>query len=1156
MVSPIVAGQLKILSKGITMKKVLVLGIGGSGCNVAELFSQTNKNNQNISFLGIDTDVESLSKVDGIKTLCLTDYSSLGKVVDTLNKDSVSEWFPCDDKDGKVNFFRAMEMGRGANGWRMKGLLSFEYMLSDDEKKKSLLESLDEFVAVKKDDANETCELQVVVVTSLCGGTGSALFLPLAIYIQKYIKTKYNKGVTFKALASCPDIYEGNLTSENKIKAYANAYATLREFNAVDLVSKGYNVQAKEESKCKVGFKIGSEKSKGIGVLFDSNNPDFYTRSAQPYDRLYLFDRIVGMPTIRSHEQIMVKALNLIIDEKPFDREDSVYAGISIAEVVFEYESIIDYVSRKKTFDDFENEWLWLYSITNETLSNPEHARVHGDKNPTYCFAQTFVDCYKNTLGVSKYSEYLALGREKPDSEDFLAETDVVTSEITDDQISDFVAEIWKTAFTLFENDSLKALNEELDTKNCKILPVKMFDSKAVKEQKSQAFYDKVEICNTQLADFHRFCIKKYKDVTEKVIQQLFNESGEFSIKHRLLTANGKYLHPVTSILALSAFYVHLVNSFKNSNANDKVFFETYEDKLLPKIVLKQIDFAKEVSAKEYGDLGFARLTEVLNFNATTINKNVIKSFGDVVNDIKTAKDKILNVFTLYVLKQVEEKLRALIEKYKKVFDILPAVLSDNKVDVKIALMDNTTSTCTKMNVGCGEDIKQKAYEKYVEAVKDDFTFDNVYGEVTADFINSDEDADLFKVLSAKRREFVCANEKMSAIYNTNIFRILHDRDIFATELPKISKYNDFKQALSLVALPLDISIKGDDTDSTIRTETVTLVPKGASDFARKMLGDDTLDEQTSVDKYLFTQGNIEAQTTVTDAIQSNKIFAVKKIFNFDLWLFNKINEKNESSNYYKNYKKALGVKVEQFTQMWNPHLCKDRLSGDYLPFINPEQQVIYEKGVYKAIMYMLDKGVLYVNPNEANNDAFYYNVEDDAVAVYYEGNHVLLKKTENLFGFARENAEFAIKYAELFDAELEKECSSLPLNGYDKVDLPLIRDSILKTDLVNMLTGDMYASVRSINAIKAKSLIDFVVEMADNEKLKFETVNFINVISDVINYTVKYRTSKNIDNEETLYAEVIAGIKEKYEKRAKQLGQRKYKEKAEKFFALIKKDN
>lgn len=1127
------------------MRKVLVLGIGGSGCSVAEIYSETVKNNENIEFLGIDTDVAFLEKVNGIKTLCLTDYSSLGKTVDVLGKESISEWFPCDDKDGKVQFFRSMEMGTGANGWRMKGLLSFEYMLSDEEKRETFHKTLDRVVRKGHDTLCD--EVEVIIVNSLCGGTGSALFLPVALYVKRYLKSKYGKEITVKGLVSCPDVYEDHLTSENKIKAYANAYAALKEFNAVDLVSKRYNEYAKKNSKSKVVFKIGSEKSKGIGVLFDSERKEFFEKSSQPFDKLYLFERIVGINTIKANEQIIAKVLDLIENEKISERDENVYAGISISEVVFEYNSVIEYVALKKTYDDIENEWSWLYSIALKGVFNEENAPI-AEGTYIYRFASSLVKNYQSVLGTKKYSEYLALGRDKGD-DDIVSDIDVKTPTITEEQIDCYISDIVKVVCALFSCDASTALDEELKFENCKIQAVRLFDSKRKKQNKLDAFFDKFERCNEYLADYCRSLAKRFNEIIEKVFARIFGADGELSLKSRLLSVDGKKLHPGTSLLVLSACYLRLVSFYEKNADGDKVFFVPDEGKYLPLNILQRINFSRNVSCDGYSALGVARLTEVLKLN----DKKFIKAYDDIVDDLNTAKNKITKTFMSAVLDRTVEEIEKTLQKYISVFDALPVVLTDNKIDVKIALLNNTTNTCTRMNVGCSVETKEKAYEIYAEDVKNDFSFDSISGNVFDECLYSDNIGSIFKRLSDERRKSVCENGKISALYHTDILRVLHDKDLFDDDYPRKSKYDDLKRAFSLTALPLNIEPKGDDKESKIKTETITLVPKEAGDFAKKILGEEELSLQDAVEKYLFQQSCIDNRIMVSDFVDANKIFSIKKVHNFDLYSFNKVDEKEIGSKYYKNYVKAQCVKEEQFTQMWNPHIGKDRF-GEYLPFINSSYRDEYEKGIYKAVLYMLNKGVLVVKPNAGNCDAFYYLEGDKQNDVFFEGAHVLLNKTERLFGFMRENVTLAVKYAQKFDDELEKEVSSLPLNGYDKVDLPLIEEAILKSDIINMLTGDMYAYVRSVKPIKAKSLIDFIVEMSQNAELKFETENLMRVIGGILTFIIRYRTAKNIENEDTLYAAVMAGIKNKYESQAKQKGKRKYRESSDIFFDLLEK--
>lgn len=1142
-------GRKNKIYQGDIMKRKLFLGIGGSGCKVAELYSFSTTEKDNVKFLGLDSDIEALERISNIPTVSLTEYNSLGNVIDKIDKETISDWFPCDDKDGKVGYFRSLETGRGANGWRMKGLVCLEYMLLTEEKRRELISALEWLLNKGKEQENaEEDQAEICVITSSCGGTGSSVAIALSMYIKRYVKSVYDKSVCIKALISCPEIYENALTAENKIKARANAYATFREINAIDLVSKGYNKTAKELSKSKIGLVIGSEKSKGMGLLFDSNSPAFGVPSANPFEKVYVFNRVVGENSISSHEQIMAKLLSIIGDDEIVEG-DSLYSTISIAEVVYQSKGIIDYVVKRKTYEDLEGEWLWLFNATKAEINSADKDNCYANSSYAEIFSDALLETYFNKHNASRIFEYLTLNRV---GEDDASEYKTDSAEITSEDVELYVKKLVLYAENLADFSKREQIKKAINLNGSAIEQVKLFDSKANKQQKSQKLYDFVEKSMEDMTKFHKQNIENLSANIAKILAGFMGEDLEISLEQNFLAKNGKHHHPVMALTALCLLYKELGKSFAHAQGN--ALITPYTENIIPKHVLENVDVSESINVA-YNSLARPRLGTLLQYDSQEISKDIIKGVGSITIELDETLERIAFVFVEKMMHEIFNKVGELIEKYVNLFDGIKTLLEEHRIDVKIALLSDTSDTCTKMNVGSSEEDKKRIYdafakEEYKQSILDEFAGLAVYSAVT-----SHSSSDLFNVLCAKRKEVIEESPLMAKIKSSNIFRVLHDKNLLNNDLPKVTEYSDFKKALSLVALPADIDIKNDQEHAGIRMEEETLVSSHSATFAQQILGEENLTDQQAVDKYLFEQGNFEAKVSITNNLPANKIYSIRKINNLKPWFFKNVNDNETGATYYVDYLKALSVKDQQFTQMWNPHLVKERVKGDYLPFINPERQVNFEKGVYKAILYMLDKGVILVSPNQEKKDVFCYKeVANESEPIIFEGKQVLFENVYDLFGFARQNAELTMKYANLFDLGLEKECSSLEVNIYDGTSLPKIKQGIMKTDIVKILLNDMYASVRSINKIAPKSLLDFIYEMSVIDKYKHETVNFTGVINEILTHLIKYRTANSEESYGKLYLDVMSAIKAEYEKNAKQTGVKSFKQRKEAVFALIEK--
>lgn len=1118
------------------MKKILFLGIGGSGSNVVKYYSDVAGRKDNVYFLSLDTDMTAVEETTGIPAICLTEYTSLGNVLTKLDKNTVSEWFPCDDTQGKVAFFKTLEMGKGANGWRMKGLLSFEYMLSDSDKRSAFFNTLDHLT-----DTENKSVPEVYIVSSLCGGTGSALFLPIALFIKRYFSSKYNSSVDIKAILSCPDIYSNVLTAENRVKAYANAYAALSELNAVDLVSKGYNEKAKKENRCRISFKIGSKKTKGLGILFDSNASEFADVSAFPFKAVYIFDRIAGLNSVNAHETAFAKNIDVIVNGDAPQSADfkDVYAGVSLAEIVFPSQSIIEYVTKQANFDDIEKEWTFLYNKMDDGIADSDDA--------VKSFAKKFTSAYKAEYGRNEYSQYLALGREKED--DDLSAADETCPKIKIEETENYYKKLTERIDLLLggKNDEL---NAEIKSTDKEIRPVKFFDGKKVKAEKAAAVKAKtvryIEILTKFYSDVSDIC----KRDAEKFKAEIVGDKDEVSLFYNFIKRGGEFLHPVTTLLLLSELYIYLCERITAFPEIPKNFIDNKDKAYLPDNVFTNAKILPTYE-REYGVYGETRLRRVSELNEERFSSKLVSAFPDMKRDLIALSEEISGYLMRFFLEQTASAVRDRIKKYSAILGNSSAMLAEHKVDVKLALIADTADTCTKMNVGADEENKRKAYENYRYETKNDFSRDNETGRIFYEYLDRDKD-DFYRDLEDAERKRVNACERIRKACSADIFRVLQDKDIFKnnSELDKNSK--EFKKAMSFAALPLDIAAS--DKPDLIRPKIVyaTYIPESSAEFAREMVGEEGLSLQEATDKYLFRFGSLEPNVIVNGNIAGNKIITVKSVYDFELYKYNKINESNEGSEYYKNFIKALGVKKEQNTEMWNPHVVKENY-GDYIPFIEPKLQASFENDVYKAVVYMLYSGVFFVREDEGKHEIFLYRDGENEREATFEKETISVKKPELLFGFIRENAGLAMRYGKAFDAELIKNISTLPLISFEKTDIPKFIKTMTNSGLIGFFGDDAMRNVRSANPIKSKNFVDFIYEMSEKDELKFDAVNLCKVIAETMFKAIKSRPYANEESYDAAFSDALALARENYDGKAAKAGRKGYKEKSEKVFKLIR---
>ena len=365
------------------MKNILLIGVGGTGSKAVDIFFQKrqelgNQTGNNITALVFDTDAGDLKKITAAKTVVMADNASVGTICDRFGKEFLKEWFPSDDKA-----VRSQEMIRGASQWRKKSYLAFLNLMNKPLARSTFISALEQMTA----DPGASCE--IYVIASVAGGTGSGSFIPIALYAKRYLRRTLGKDPIVNAMIALPDIYADSQTPENRIKVYSNAYAILRELNAINLVARNYNAGLAEHKKAPIKFKIGDENEPSVGLLFDASNKQFWTPEAAPFSQVFLLDRIPGLNSVAAHDIVLANSLYTMLCTDigaAFDSEfsnhellrsqsngsNAIYAGISTSQIRFPKESVLDYLAHKKTLDSCDNEWLILHKATENAIRERE----------------------------------------------------------------------------------------------------------------------------------------------------------------------------------------------------------------------------------------------------------------------------------------------------------------------------------------------------------------------------------------------------------------------------------------------------------------------------------------------------------------------------------------------------------------------------------------------------------------------------------------------------------------------------------------------------------------------------------------------------------------------------------------------------------------
>lgn len=216
----------------------MFIGLGGTGVDIIrmlkhDLLAKGGNIPSHVQFLGIDTADQQL--LPGIDILGNDEFISAQirepeKYVNRKIHDPVQRWWPGLPKTRKA-------MHEGAGQVRAVGRLALHKNLP--MVKNAIQEKIDKVVQV---DVNARRRInlvsganpaQIYIICSLCGGTGSGMFLDVSLLCREFMARRDNR---INGIFVLPEIFARRLATQN---IYANTYAALLELDHLMSVSDG-----------------------------------------------------------------------------------------------------------------------------------------------------------------------------------------------------------------------------------------------------------------------------------------------------------------------------------------------------------------------------------------------------------------------------------------------------------------------------------------------------------------------------------------------------------------------------------------------------------------------------------------------------------------------------------------------------------------------------------------------------------------------------------------------------------------------------------------------------------------------------------------------------------------------------------------------------
>lgn len=383
-----------------TRVPTVLIGIGGIGGAIVRLVDHELKNYDKkfVRMLVLDTNTNDLSKLDKTnipyvqtsENLTVSDYLRQSK--------SFQEWFPFNPLLNSKNLTQGAGQVRSIS---RLGALASEGAGRFEKIKSAISE-------VSRNEGSTIHQtVRVMIVGSVCGGTGSGMGIQLPFLVRDLIKDISGMpNALVRGLFIMPDIVEGVQDTEQKRKAvYVNGYAFLRELNAFNKAQT---------------FQRGTERLAIEHYHRNAVNPSedhtVMSRPA-PYDFLFLLEKNdVKGNNIGSFDAYLSKAAQIVVMQlfasnmsaDMHSSEDNLivsaverngmnrYCGAGVSKAVYPEEENIRYCTLKFTESILSGSWLKIDRTVERNMS--QHRRIMATdhtilpKDPQDEYMQVFDD--------------------------------------------------------------------------------------------------------------------------------------------------------------------------------------------------------------------------------------------------------------------------------------------------------------------------------------------------------------------------------------------------------------------------------------------------------------------------------------------------------------------------------------------------------------------------------------------------------------------------------------------------------------------------------------------------------------------------------------------------------------------------------------------
>ena len=365
--------------------KVLVIGLGGIGseivCKLEKETEYSKKNN--VQFAAMDTDVNTLAALKrqgfGGKIITVSDRMTVGEYLEH-NKES-GRWYL------KNEILSWKPVSEGAGQIRAVSRLALELAIKNGKLAPLYKVIRDLHMPSAKENEADNSAFRIIIVSTLAGGTGSGMLLPLAIHLRKYMIDFFKrKDVIIRGIflmSDCLDMVVESIAERKSLRS--NSYAAIKELDAFMKKADGYL----DDRYHYVSLEAASDER---DTPFLSYNY-CYLFSARDKDKneMYSFKELKEMVVQCVYAQILgpMQELNNSIEDNVLkstmtavqnleNAEFNRYCAAGIRVLRYPYYKILDYLAIEKLLNIFGEQWMEIDTAYDTEMARQEKREEEG----------------------------------------------------------------------------------------------------------------------------------------------------------------------------------------------------------------------------------------------------------------------------------------------------------------------------------------------------------------------------------------------------------------------------------------------------------------------------------------------------------------------------------------------------------------------------------------------------------------------------------------------------------------------------------------------------------------------------------------------------------------------------------------------------------